>query len=42
LLREWTGDNEYTLAQRYEVSVVRMRQLIRQAVAETQAELELS
>ena len=42
LLREWTGDNEYTLAQRYEVSVVRMRQLIREAVADTQTELELS
>lgn len=41
LLREWTGNNEYSLAQRYEVSVVRMRQLIRQAVADTQAELEL-
>lgn len=42
LLREWDGQNEFALAQRWALSVVRVRQLIREQMQAAQTELELS
>lgn len=41
LLREWDGQNEYALAQRYRLSVVQIRELIRDQMRAIQTELDL-
>lgn len=42
LLREFDGTNEFALAQRWALSVVRVRQLIREQMQAAQTQLELS